>query len=190
MKNNRRDFIKLAVPAVAGATMLSSLPAFASDRNENLDSSDFLNRPQKFNMSGYAAPKLETVRIAFIGTGNRGSGAVQRMSKIGGVEIKVICDLRPEKANAAFKRIEASGQKPELVTGNPEAWKKVCERDDIDLVYIATPWALHAPMAIYAMDHGKHACTEIPAATTIEECWQLVESSERNKKHCMILENC
>jgi predicted dehydrogenase len=190
MKNNRRDFIKQAVPAIAGVTMLSSLPVFGSEINENPDSYDFLNRPQKFNMCGYAAPKIETVRIAFIGTGNRGSGAVQRMSKIGGVEIKVICDLRPEKANAAFKRIEATGQRPELVTGNPEAWKKVCERDDIDLVYIATPWALHAPMAIYAMDHGKHACTEIPAATTIEECWQLVESSERNKKHCMILENC
>jgi predicted dehydrogenase len=190
MKNNRRDFIKQAVPAIAGVTMLSSLPVLGSARNENPDSSEFLRLPQKFNMSGYAAPKIETVRIAFIGTGNRGSGAVQRMSKIGGVEIKVICDLRPEKANAAFKRIEASGQKPELVTGNPEAWKKVCERDDIDLVYIATPWALHAPMAVYAMDHGKHACTEIPAATTIEECWQLVESSERNKKHCMILENC
>ena len=71
MKNNRRDFIKLAVPAVAGVTMLSSLPAFSSDRNENLDSADFLNQPQKFNMSGYAAPKIETVRIAFIGTGNR-----------------------------------------------------------------------------------------------------------------------
>jgi hypothetical protein len=194
MKNNRRDFIKLAVPAVAGiTTALSGIaPAFAGAVSEIPEIPDLIRDrgPQKFNMSGYAAPKLETVRIAFIGTGNRGSGAVQRMSKIGGVEIKVICDLRPEKANAAFKRIEASGQKPELVTGNPEAWKKVCERDDIDLVYIATPWALHAPMAIYAMDHGKHACTEIPAATTIEECWQLVESSERNKKHCMILENC
>jgi predicted dehydrogenase len=191
MKNNRRDFIKQAVPAIAGlTTALSGIaPAFAGAVSEIPDL--ILDRgPQKFNMSGYAAPKLETVRIAFIGTGNRGSGAVQRMSKIGGVEIKVICDLRPEKANAAFKRIEASGQKPELITGNPEAWKMVCERDDIDLVYIATPWALHAPMAVYAMDHGKHACTEIPAATTIEECWQLVESSERNKKHCMILENC
>jgi predicted dehydrogenase len=186
MKNNRRDFIKLGVPAIAGmASIFSGVnPSIAGQIPD-------LNRgPQNFNMSGYAAPKLETVRIAFIGTGNRGSGAVGRMSKIGGVEIKVICDLRPEKANAALKRIEASGQKPELVTGNTEAWKKVCERDDIDLIYIATPWALHTPMAVYAMDHGKHVCTEVPAATSIEECWQLVESSERNRKHCMILENC
>jgi hypothetical protein len=113
MKNNRRDFIKQAVPAIAGlTTALSGIaPAFAGAVSEIPDL--ILDRgPQKFNMSGYAAPKIETVRIAFIGTGNRGSGAVQRMSKIGGVEIKVICDLRPEKANAAFKRIEASGQKP------------------------------------------------------------------------------
>lgn len=197
MKNNRRDFIKLTVPAVAGitATMAGITPGFAGSLLEVKTLESLSKIPdnllkQKFNMSGYSAPKLETVRIAFLGTGNRGSAAVQRISKIGGVEIKVICDLRPEKANVAFKRIEASGQKPELITGNPEAWKRVCERDDIDLVYIATPWALHTPMAVYAMDHGKHACTEIPAATTIDECWQLVESSERNKKHCMILENC
>lgn len=190
MKNNRRDFLKLAGVSGLGLTLSGNLSAFASKRNESIDSSAFLNVPQKFNMSGYAAPKLDTVRIAFIGTGNRGSGAVLRMSKIAGVEIKVLCDLRPEKARAALKRIEASGQKPELVTGDAEAWKKVCERDDIDLVYIATPWIMHTPMAVFAMDHGKHACTEVPAATTIEECWQLVESSERNRKHCMILENC
>lgn len=193
MKNNRRDFLKFAVPAAASVIPVVSGITSALAGNLPTENSLLLRASlgkQQFNMCGYAAPKLETVRIAFIGTGNRGSAAVQRMSKIAGVEIKVICDLRAEKASAAKKKIEGSGQNPELVTGNPELWKKVCERDDIDLVYIATPWALHTPMAVYAMDHGKHACTEVPAATSIEECWQLVESSERNRKHCMILENC
>ena len=56
-------------------------------------------------MSGYAAPKIETVRIGFIGLGNRGPGAVSRMSKIDGVDIKALCDIRPEKANKVKKSL-------------------------------------------------------------------------------------
>ncbi len=193
MKNNRRDFIKLAGMAGLSITGANIIPVYAGsdEKGRNFPGQDFeKNHIQKFNMSGYAAPKLDTVRIAFIGTGNRGTGAVVRMSKIGGVEIKAIADLRPEKANAAKKRIAASGQNPMIYSGNTEEWKKVCERDDIDLIYIATPWVLHTPMAVYAMNHGKHVCVEVPAATSVEECWQLVETSERTRKHCMMLENC
>ncbi|MFZ9024034.1 MAG: Gfo/Idh/MocA family protein, partial [Anaerohalosphaeraceae bacterium] len=64
------------------------------------------------------------------------------------------------------------------------------QRDDLDLIYIATPWELHTPMAVYAMEHGKHAATEVPAAMTLKECWQLVKTSERTQKHCVMLENC
>jgi predicted dehydrogenase len=141
-------------------------------------------------MSGYAAPKLETVRIGFIGLGNRGPDAVARMRRIEGVEIKALCDIRPEKVNAVQKSLEGSIHHPEIYTGGEDEWKKLCERADIDLVYIATPWNLHTPMAVYAMNHDKHACTEVPAAKTLDECWQLVETSERTRKHCMILENC
>jgi hypothetical protein len=45
-------------------------------------------------------------------------------------------------------------------------------------------------MAVYSMECGKHAATEVPAAVTVDECWQLVETSERTRKHCMMLENC
>jgi predicted dehydrogenase len=145
-----------------------------------------------FNMCGYAAPKLDKVRIGFIGLGNRGPGAVLRTSKIEGVEIKALCDLRPEKANGTKKKLleETKAFNPDVYTGGAQEWKKVCERADIDLIYIATPWALHTPMAVYAMQHGKHVATEVPAAVTVEECWQLVETSEKTRKHCMILENC
>lgn len=195
MKNNRRGFIKLAGMAGISLTGASIIPAYAGINNTDRSNLNQIgaqttkNHIQKFNMSGYAAPKLDTVRIGFIGTGNRGPAAVVRMSKIGGVEIKALCDLRPEKANAAKKRIEGSDQNPDIYTGNKEEWKKVCERKDIDLIYIATPWELHTPMAVYAMNHGKHVCVEVPAATTVEECWQLVETSERTRKHCMMLEN-
>lgn len=145
---------------------------------------------QEFNMSGYAAPKLDTVRIGYIGLGNRGGGAVKRMTRITGVSINALCDIRPEKVDTAVQALKKTPHKPALYSGAEEAWKKLCERDDIDLVYIATPWALHTPMAVYAMNHGKHVCTEVPAATSLEECWQLVQTSERTKKHCMMLENC
>ena len=192
MKNNRRDFLKLTGLAGAGILAGCAAPTQADTNAAQKDVSAVQSRSshtQKFNMSGYAAPKLETVRIGIIGLGNRGPGAVERLSKIDGVEIKALCDLRPEKASAALKRLENTPHKPDLYSGNENEWKKVCEREDIDLIYIATPWDLHTPMAVYAMEQGKHAATEVPAAVTVEECWQLVETSERTRKHCMMLEN-
>jgi predicted dehydrogenase len=190
MKSNRRNFLKysgLTGLGLVGAGMIKNYAA-----NQMLDNPDNLYKKLggHFNMSGYAAPKLDIVRIGIIGLGNRGPGAVQRMSKIDGVEIKALCDLRPEKAMAAKKLLEHTTHKPDVYTGNENEWKKLCERKDIDLVYIATPWNLHTPMAVYAMEHGKHAATEVPACTELEECWQLVETSEKTRQHCMILENC
>lgn len=149
------------------------------------------NRPAlaNFNMSGFAAPALEKVRIGFVGLGNRGPGAVVRMSKIEGVEIKALCDLRPERIEHVKDRIKDTPHDPKVYTGSEEAWKEMCASGDLDLIYIATPWYLHAPMAVYAMEQGKHAATEVPAAISLEECWQLVETSEKTQKHCMMLEN-
>lgn len=192
MGNNRRDFLKMT--GLAGLGMAAPfMPAYANSR-EDLDrireQAERAAPRQRFNMSGYAAPRLETVRIGFVGVGNRGYGAVERMTRIEGVRINALCDLRPERVELAKKLVEASGHHPALYSGDPEAWKKLCERDDLDLIYILTPWALHTPVAVFSMEHGKHVCVEVPAAKTIEEAWQLVETSERTKKHCMMTENC
>lgn len=188
MKSNRRDFLRLS--GLAGISLVP--PAFLKGNEllSDISGQHFNRQPGKFNMSGYAAPKLDTVRIGFIGLGNRGPNAVERMSKIEGVEIKGLCDLRPEKVEAAKKLLENTAHKPDLYTGSQDAWKKMCERTDIDLIYIATPWSLHTPMAVHAMETAKHVCVEVPAAKTLDECWQLVETSERTRKHCMMLENC
>ena len=185
MKNNRRDFLKL-----------SGLGAVGMTQNWSTKSSDMAQAPmsvapkQIFNMSGYAAPKLDEVRIGFIGLGNRGSGAITRVNRIDGVKTIAICDVRPEKAQAGAKALKKMNIEPVLYTDKEEAWKEMCQRDDIDLIYICTPWDLHTPMAVYAMKQGKHVAIEVPAATTLDECWQLVETSEKTKKHCMMLENC
>ncbi|HZK98222.1 MAG TPA: Gfo/Idh/MocA family oxidoreductase [Prolixibacteraceae bacterium] len=189
MKTKRRDFLKftgLAGLSVAGGGILNGFSAETD--NHNKSAIDQKTHIQHFNMSGYAAPKLDTVRIGFIGLGNRGPAHLWQVSILEGVDIKALCDLRQEKVNAAKKRIENTGFKPDIYTGKDD-WMKVCDREDIDLIFIATPWALHTPMALYAMNHGKHVCVEVPAAKTLEECWQLVETSERTRKHCMMMEN-
>lgn len=141
-------------------------------------------------MCGFAAPKLDKVRIGFIGLGNRGPGAVSRMSRIEGVEIVALCDKDAKRANKAQAIVEKAGRpKAREYSGN-DGWKAMCESQDIDLVYIATPWSLHTPQAVYAMQQGKHVAIEVPAAKTIDECWQLVETSEKTRQHCMMLENC
>lgn len=133
---------------------------------------------------------IETVRIAFIGVGNRGTGAVRRYTFLEGVEIVALCDVRPEKLERAQQILIDKGLPEAETYSGTEDWKKVCERDDIDLVYICTHWDLHTPIAVYAMEQGKHVATEVPAAITIEECWQLVNTAEKTRKHCIQLENC
>lgn len=187
MKNNRRDFLRLT--GVGGLGLLSGSLVSCKSTDQLLGSARQL-REQRFNMSGYAAPKLDTVRIGFIGLGMRGPGAVNRMSKIEGVEIKALCDLMPKQAEKAKALLEGTSHNPDLYSGSDYAWKEMVDRDDLDLIYIATPWNWHTPMAVYAMEAGKHAAVEVPAAKTIDECWELVETSERTKKHCMMLENC
>ncbi len=145
---------------------------------------------QHFNMCGYAAPKLSTVRTGFIGLGGRGPRHLRNMCKLEGVEIKGLCDIRPDSAGKAQKIAKDAGHNPEVFTGSAAAWKELCDRDDIDLIFIATPWDTHTPMAVYAMKQGKHVCVEVPAAVTIEECWELVNTSEQTRKHCMMMENC
>lgn len=195
MSNNRRDFLKLSglagiglvgagMPGVAGAA------GIAGSNGNLLEQVKRSSRQQRFNMSGYAAPKIETVRIGFIGLGQRGPGAVNRMSHIEGVEIKALCDIRPERVEKVKKSLDGTGHNPDTYSGSAFSWKEVCEREDIDLVYIVTPWDWHTPMAVYAMENDKHAVSEVPIATTLEECWQLVETSERTKKHCVMMENC
>jgi predicted dehydrogenase len=196
MKTTRRNFFKLAGFASAGV-FAGSLTSCISKDNKQTGPLGFIEEASKkahsqlFNMSGYAAPKLDVVRIGFIGLGMRGPGAVERIANIEGVEIKALCDERMDRVESTQKILAEYGLPPaKAYGGSKDAWKELCLSNEIDLVYICTPWNLHTPMAVFAMENGKHAASEVPAATTLEEAWQLVETSERTKKHCMMLENC
>ena len=196
MKSKRRDFIKLTGAAglgIAGGTVLKSCSTGQSSENKQDQAAGFKkleqSHVQRYNMSGFTAPKIDVVGVGIIGLGNRGPGHMNNMSRIEGVEIRALCDVRPERAEAAKKRLEGTIHNPVLYTENEDAWKKLCEQKDIDLVIITTPWYMHAKMAVYAMEQGKHAASEVVLAATIEECWQIVETAERTRKHCMMMAN-
>lgn len=194
-RKNRRDFIKISGLAGLGFAggINSDASSYYEPDNPGFDKAikvNYADKVQHFNMSGYAAPKISHVRVGIIGLGNRGPAHMRSLIRIDGVEIRALCDLVPERAEAAKKKLEGTGHDPVFYAGTPDEWKKLCERDDLDLVIVTTPWYLHAEMAVYAMEQGKHVASEVPAAGTIEECWQLVETSERTRKHCMMMENC
>ncbi len=194
MKENRRRFLRNLSLGAAGAT--AGLPLLANwQQTESVPASDALPKnwkrsPGGFNMCGYAAPKINTVRIGIIGLGMRGPDAVKRMSFIEGVQIVALCDKFPDRVKSAQEILVTAGLPRAAEYSGEEGWKALIERADIDLVYTCTPWRLHTPIALYAMKNGKHAATEVPTCVTMEECWAIVEMSEKTRKHCVMLENC
>jgi predicted dehydrogenase len=164
--DNRRQFLRQTA-GFAGALAAFRLPAFAQ------------------------APKLDKVRVGIIGVGGRGTGHVHDLTRLPDVQIKAVCDIVPSNAEGAQNLIEKAGRpRPEIYTRGPEDYKRLCARTDLDLIYIVTPWEWHTPMCVEAMKNGKHAATEVPAAISIDECWQLVETSESTGRYCIMLENC
>ena len=182
MKNmDRRGFLKAAtVTAAAGLTA-----ACTTSNNQFTPA-----KQQGKSVIGLIAPKMDVVRVGFIGVGQRGYGHVKRMSHIEGAEIVAICDNHQEVLDRSAKFLTENGHKQPALYGNGEyAYREMLNRQDIDIVIISTPWKWHAPMAIESMESGKHAFVEVPLATTVEEMWEIVNTAERTQKNCMMMEN-
>jgi hypothetical protein len=172
---SRRDFLRLG--SITAAAM--SLPELHAEPA----------KPNAASMMGvqFAA---KNPRIGIIGTGGRGTSLLGDLLGAD-AQIVALCDVAREKAERAQSLVEKAGQKaPELYTNGDHAFESLVERDDLDLVVIATPWDWHVEMAVAAMKHGKHAAVEVPASTSIEGCWKLVDTSEQTRRHCIMLENC
>lgn len=141
-------------------------------------------------MIGVPFESHERVRLGIIGVGGRGTSLLRDLLAVDGVDVKAICDLVPDKVAHAQKMVTDAGQpQPTGFSKGDQDFKNLTQLE-LDIVYIATPWNWHVPMAVDAMKNGKHAAVEVPAATTLQECWDLVNTSEATRKHCMILENC
>ena len=139
---------------------------------------------------GLTAPKMDNVRVAFVGLGMRGPGAVNRFCHIPGVTIVALCDYEAARAEACQGYLKSVGLPPAAIYSGENGYEELCKRDDIDLVYVATDWDHHFPVAKCALENGKHTAIEVPSAMNLEQCWDLINLSEKTRKHCMILENC
>ncbi len=194
MATNRRSFLKniaLGSGALGAVPLIAQSCSHENSQLAHIKTQAERNPVMNFNMCGYAAPKLNTVRIGFVGIGDRGSGAVKRMTFIDGVEITAICDTRQGALDGAQKILSDAGlPKAKEFTGSDTTFKALCNSGLVDLVYIATPWEWHVQVGLAAMEGGVHTAIEVSTAKTMDECWDIVETSERTKKHCVILENC
>lgn len=142
-------------------------------------------------MIGVPFEKRSTVRVGIIGLGNRGGSMIDLFLALPQVKVVALCDPVKEKTAAAAKKVTDAGQPaPATYTKGDDDYENLCKRTDLDFVYVATPWETHFPMARTAMLNGKHVGVECPIALELGHLWELVDLSERTRKHCMQLENC
>ncbi len=159
---NRRKFIKTTALATTASFLPSSLFAISSNK----------------------------LQVGIIGTGLRGQWMTKLLLDRSDVDIPVICDIDEKMIDMVLNVFEKQGRpKPKIYRDGPEDFRNMVSNEDLDGVYIATPWEWHHPMAMAAMENGCNVGTEVPAALTINECWDLVNTSEKSGKLCMIMEN-
>ena len=178
MDMNRRSFLKgtawMGAAALAGGCMTDGFRLCGNGGS----------------MQGFACAPLKRVRVGVAGLGGRGTAAMTRLALIPGCTVTGLCDLRADRladCQQVLKGLKAPRAKEYL---GPEAYKEMCDAADVDVVYVATGWQAHVPIGLRAANAGKHAFIEVPAAFTIDECWEFVETAERNRVHVMQLENC
>ncbi len=173
---SRREFLQAATALGLGATLARDLSG---------------QQPATQSPALFAAPPMERVRIGFVGVGGQGSVHVDNLLQIEGVELRAICDIVEWKVARAQDAVVAADQpRPAGYARGPRDFERMCAEQDLDLVFTATPWEWHVPVMLAAMQQGKHAVTEVPAAMTVDDCWQLVEAAEKLKQHCVMMENC
>ena len=190
---SRRDLLKSA--AIAGAGLAAS-GHFTSAIAENVTAAthpDLEPTPSPGRKTMRAVPfgRHETVRIGMVGTGLRGRSVLNELLGIDGASVVAVCDVVPDKAQLAVKMITDKGQPaPAVYTDGEHAFERLVARDDIDIVYTATPWEFHVPVMLAALAHGKHGASECPIGSTLKDLWALVDASEKAQRHCIHLENC
>ena len=178
--NSRRDFLRSSIftaSAFAAAGCVS-------------DGSNRLNLRRGAPMMGFADKPMDEVRIGIVGVGGRGFAAIRRFAKIPGAKVVALCDNMQDKIDKGQKRLSEHKLPAAKPYYGETAWRRLCDDPHIDVVYNTTPWELHVPVALAAMNGGKHVFTEVPSALFVDDCWELVELSEKTHRHCMQLENC
>ena len=140
---------------------------------------------------GRAQQEEKPLKLGFIGVGSRGTVLLRLAMQLDWVEVPAICDISERNLGRAQRLVERRGQpKPEGYGKGPEDYLRMLEeRDDLDAVIIGTPWKWHVPMCVAAMEAGVYPGVEVPAAQEIDDCWKLVDTSEKTGTPMMMLEN-
>src|SRR5262249_19340755 len=186
---SRRELLKAA--ALTGVGL--GLPSLAESRPETFPAAGPAAPPEPEGESvmGMKFAPVETVRLGIVGVGGRGTSLLREFLDVEGVRVNAVCDLVPAKTEAARALcVKKKAAAPEAYTKGERDFENLVKRDDLELVRIARPWDWHVPMALAALAAGKHVAVEVPAATTIEDAWALVNASEKTRRHCIMTENC
>ena len=184
-------YIKSLISLFAAVSIAGMLTVSCSVNSPKAITTEIPDRPAgQEDVIGLQLDPIDTVRIGFVGLGGRGSYALYRYLSVPWTKIVALCDIEPDRVEKNVKFLKENGIEVSGTYTGDEGYKELCRRDDIDLVYICTDWTSHTPIALEALNNGKNAAIEVPAATSLAECWALVDAAEKNRKHCMMLENC
>ena len=176
---DRRKFIKTTSLSAAFAST-NSLYSFKSRSSD-----------QQY-MGDFASPKLQNIKAAFIGVGYRGKGHIKLFASLPGTEVVGISDLYEDNVEASMdiiNKLNKPTKKIKTYWGNENKWKTMLKDVKPDIVFISTNWNSHGEMAVETMKNYAHAFVEVPLALNINELWNIVNTSEKYKKHCMMMEN-
>ncbi|MFD8823291.1 Gfo/Idh/MocA family protein [Streptomyces sp. NPDC059605] len=179
----------LGLGALSGGTASAATPALSPEDTAAEQAS--VPKRQGRTMAGVPFDRRSTVRVGIVGLGNRGGSMIDLFLAVSGVQVVAVCDPVKDKAQRAAAKVTAAGRPaPAVYTNGEDDYENLCRRGDIDFVYVATPWDFHFQMAKTAMLNGKHVGVECPIALQLDQLWELVDLSERTRRHCMQLENC
>ena len=182
---DRRELLKLGAAGVGFAALNACTPGGSAGSDQasmpRIQRPDLGSGPEAL----FASAPMDLVRIGMVGVGLQGTSHVRNFLGVEGCHIVAVCDLVPEHAERTANMVEEAGfPRPTMYTNGERDFERLCTEEELDLVFTATPWEWHVPVCLAAMENGKHAATEVPAAYTVDDCWALVESAERNQKHC------
>jgi predicted dehydrogenase len=185
----RREFLGTVSAAAMAGAMAASRLLLAS--GEEAAAADAPQAGAGYAKWPFSVAPIPMVRIGFVGVGLQGTSHVENLVQIPGCRVTAICDIDDARIAIASKVITGAGHPaPAVYNKGPRDFERLCETEELDLVYTATPWEWHVPVMLAAMKNGKHAATEVPAAMSVEDCWAIVNAAEKYQKHCLLMENC
>lgn len=165
---------------------------------KQINRKDFIHRSALAGMALMVSDRLKAVspqvkdkvRIGMIGTGLRSHEHMGNFLQREDVEVVAIADPQQRSIDEALAVIrQYKRPDPAIYKNGDHDYLNLLKRDDVDAVVICSPWEWHSIQAIDAMKAGKIVGAEVCGAVKLQECWDVVNTSEKTKVPLMIMEN-